>query len=150
MNLQLKLPTRSHKPSNQCSTKNNIDIHYLIDLENIGHRWVDLVITTNPRARFHVFYTPKSAVIPIDRIDDVISIRDRVTFIQCYPGPNALDYQLDTQLGYMISKFPHRKFIIVSGDAGYDNVIRFWVDRGVSIERLCDPHVPANVLTIVE
>ncbi len=44
-------------------------------------------------------------------------------------GKNALDFQLSTFLGFLISKNPEESFYIISKDRGFQRVIGFWEER---------------------
>lgn len=108
--------------------------HYLIDTENMGRDWMEL-----PDERkdvvYHIFYTDKSPTIPIECIKRMITKQENIKFIKCHTGANALDFQLVTQLGYMIATAPEDRYYIVSKDTGYDSVVKFWAERGTKIDR---------------
>lgn len=114
--------------------KHSID-RYLIDTENLGRDWVEL-LDKRENAVYHIFYTEKSPAIPIECIEQMMAKRDSIRFIKCYTGANALDFQLVTQMGYMLAVAPEDHYHIVSKDTGYDAVVKFWVERGSAVERI--------------
>ena len=108
--------------------------HYLIDTENMGRDWVEL-LDEREDAVYHIFYTEKSSAIPIECIERMMTKQESIQFIKCYTGANALDFQLVTQLGYMLATAPESHYHIVSKDTGYDAVVKFWAERGIQIDR---------------
>lgn len=109
--------------------------HYLIDTENMGRDWVEL-LDKHENAIYHIFYTEKSPAIPIECIERMMEKQESIKFIKCYTGANALDFQLVTQLGYMLATMPEDHYHIVSRDTGYDAVVKFWGERGIAVERV--------------
>ena len=56
-------------------------------------------------------------------------------FLECYTGHNGMDFQIATELGYIIHKHPNDEFIIVSDDAGFDVLSSYWKDRNINVNR---------------
>lgn len=108
--------------------------HYLIDTENMAREWVELM-DGRGNAIYHIFYTEKSAAIPIECIERMMAKQESIQFVKCYTGANALDFQLVTQLGYMLATMPEDYYHIVSKDTGYDAVVKFWAERGTKVDR---------------
>ena len=61
--------------------------------------------------------------------------------IKCNPGKNGLDFQLVSYLGYLLKTASKSNYVIVSNDCGFDAVVRFWQERGMSVSRTNVYHV---------
>ena len=57
-------------------------------------------------------------------------------FIKCFEGSNALDFQLVTQLGYLLCENQENRYVIVSNDTGFDAAVRYWKQRNMPVQRL--------------
>ena len=55
-----------------------------------------------------------------------------------YPSKNALDFQLATQLGYLIANQAANMYYIVSKDKGFEILSGYWKSRGVSVTLIAD------------
>ena len=109
---------------------------YYVDSENVGDMWIDLMSDAEPDAQFLVFYTSRSPHIAYENAIKLLKFDNKPEFIHCCEGNNALDFQLVTCLGYMLCKNPNDEIFIVSRDAGFDAVINFWHERGITIRRI--------------
>ena len=89
--------------------------HYLIDSENVGDFWIPLL------------------ELPADQAELIVRT---VTFIKCYEGTNALDFQLCSELGYLIAVNKGDDFIIVTNDTGYDAAVKYWRHKEYSVKRI--------------
>ena len=119
---------------------------YLVDSENIGASWSQLLPTMSQEDKMFVFYTEKSPYISYDNLLQVIAHCQIPVFIKCYEGKNALDFQLVSELGFKMSQEPKAEFIIVSDDYGYDAAVRYWKERRYNVHRIgkknCKPMPP--------
>ena len=112
--------------------------YYYVDSENVGDNWVKLLQTVDKEDVFIVFYTDKSPNMKYENLIIVREAKNMIQFEKCYKGPNALDFQLTTQIGYDIcNNTAEIEYVIVSNDAGFDAVVRYWKDREVPIKRIC-------------
>jgi hypothetical protein len=71
--------------------------------------------------------------------DSLIKLKESdrtVTFIKCYEGTNALDFQLCSELGYLIAVNKGDDFIIVTNDTGYDAAVKYWRHKEYSVKRI--------------
>ena len=82
--------------------------HYLIDSENVGDFWIPLL------------------ELPADQAELIV----------CYEGTNALDFQLCSELGYLIAVNKGDDFIIVTNDTGYDAAVKYWRHKEYSVKRI--------------
>ena len=110
--------------------------YYLIDSENVGDFCIPLLDLPADRAELIVFYTKNSPHMSYDSLIKLKESDRKVTFIKCYEGTNALDFQLCTQLGFLIALHEKDDFIIVTNDTGYDAAVKFWRRKEYSVKRI--------------
>ena len=110
--------------------------HYLIDSENVGDFWIPLLDLPADRAELIVFYTKNSPHMSYDSLIKLKESDRKVTFIKCYEGTNALDFQLCSELGFLIAQNPGDEFIIVTNDTGYDAAVKYWRRKEYSVKRI--------------
>lgn len=119
---------------------------YLVDSENIGASWSQLLASMSKEDRMYVFYTDKSPYISYENLLQVIAHCEIPVFLKCYEGKNALDFQLVSELGFKLCQDPTAEFIIVSDDYGYDAAVRYWSERKYNVRRIgkkyCRPILP--------
>ncbi len=119
---------------------------YLVDSENIGASWSQLLQSMSSEDKMFVFYTDKSPYISYDNLLQVIAYCSVPVFIKCYEGKNALDFQLVSELGYKLCQEPEAEFIIISDDYGYDAAVKYWKERSYHVHRIgkkyCKPMPP--------
>ena len=110
--------------------------HYLIDSENVGDFWIPLLELPADQAELIVFYTKNSPHMSYDSLIKLKEADRTVTFIKCYEGTNALDFQLCSELGYLIAVNKGDDFIIVTNDTGYDAAVKYWRHKEYSVKRI--------------
>ncbi len=112
-------------------------VYYLVDSENIGGDWVDLVSVANKNDRILVFYTDKSVHISCAKARMLYECdRNIIEWIPCSAGTkNALDFQLVTQLGAIIPRHAASEYVIFSNDNGFDVVVDYWCKNGVRVSK---------------
>ena len=119
---------------------------YLVDSENIGSGWSQLLASMTEADRMFVFYTDKSPYISYENLLQVIAYCNIPVFLKCYEGKNALDFQLVSELGFKLCESPGDEFIIVSDDYGYDAAVKYWAERNYNVcrigKKLCKPAAP--------
>ncbi len=109
---------------------------YLIDSENISDEWADILDRMGQQDAIFVFYTDKSAHISCQRVCKLMQQgAGRVWWIKCFEGNNALDFQLVSELGAMIGREAAFEYVIISKDNGYNSVVKYWNDRGITLSR---------------
>lgn len=109
--------------------------YYLVDTENVQTAWHDFTHTANDNDVFLLFYSTATCKISMNMFGPACLRNIQFKFIECYTGPNGMDFQLATELGYIISQHPDASFVIISKDMGYDVLVRYWNDRHVRVER---------------
>lgn len=112
---------------------------YFVDYENINGKSLKPTLDISRGDIVFIFYTNACRNIS----DSTIKlIGDKGGFLKTFKVKNgvrnALDFQLSSYIGYIISKnfFANYKLIIVSGDKGYDVVCDFWRKRDINIQRI--------------
>ena len=107
---------------------------WLIDLENVGKAWTEILDKAKPGDTVAVFWSNQAAEWSLyywnlSQIPDI-----RFMFPQCETGThNALDFQLTAWLGRMSVLDPDARFVIVSGDRGYRPLRDFLGKRGIPV-----------------
>lgn len=111
-------------------------VNYFIDSENVGFTWLDPIFKElKGNDRIFLFYTDNSPKIPYEKLEQLSSVMKQIHIVYCYEGPNALDFQLCTYLGYLMKSGPKSEYIIVSNDHGYDAVVQFWKSKDKIVKR---------------
>lgn len=114
---------------------------YFVDTENMsGEPIACLLKGIDDSSKALLFYTKKSNYISYEVLGTFFEKRDQISLIACDCGTdNALDFQLVSVLGSLISDFMNKgldsdipELIIVSKDHGFDAVIKFWKLRGIN------------------
>ena len=109
---------------------------YLVDTENVGSVWVDLIPTLAKQDCLLLFYTVNSSGISYEDLLKLAGQEQKYEMIQCFTGRNGLDFQLVSYLGYLIKSNAKAEFIIISNDIGYDAVVRFWSAKHIYESRV--------------
>lgn len=105
---------------------------YLIDYENVREHGLKN-IRYKKDDMIYLFYTANAAKIELDALSE---IEAAMKFIKVAAGKQSLDMHLISYLGYLICEHEGRaEFVIVSNDAGYDGVLRFWQAKGYKCSR---------------
>lgn len=108
---------------------------YLIDTENVGTAWKDILPIKNSIDQILLFYTENSPYISYADLGVILQYPNAFEMIKCNTGKNGLDFQLVSYLGYLLKTASKSNYIIVSNDTGFDSVVKFWQERGMSILR---------------
>lgn len=109
---------------------------YLIDVENVGHRWLQLLQDLHDVDKILIFYTDVSMKFSFDNLKEMRPWMHQISLIRCFRGtPNALDFQLTGVLGQLSVRYPEFTYCIVSNDNGYDPWVLFLKGMGVSVYR---------------
>lgn len=105
-----------------------VEIYYLIDYENVHEDGLLGSENMNSHDHVHLFYTENASKISIEKFANFHSIDFSIHRIPV--GKQSLDMHLVSYLGYPIGKNESSnlkcKYIIVSNDTDYDNIIHFW------------------------
>ncbi|MDO4499941.1 MAG: PIN domain-containing protein [Erysipelotrichaceae bacterium] len=112
-------------------------VAYLIDTENVGSTWIDL-LASHKKMDLHLFVTENAKNLNFSLLHEITENKNKnkYTIHDCKIGKNSLDFYLSSYLGYLIGKNANSEYVIVSQDTGYDNVIEFWTNKGFKISRI--------------
>lgn len=100
---------------------------FLVDFENVNSSGLSGINKLSENDSVYIFYTPNASSLSFDAHKQIIDSKAVIKyFCVSSGGKNALDFQLDSFLGYLISSSEDRDFYIVSADNGFQAVKSFW------------------------
>ncbi len=108
---------------------------YLVDTENVGTAWKELLPQKGAKDMIILFYTENSPGISYVDLNVIRAYPSSFDMVLCYPGKNGLDFQMVSYLGYLIKTAPKTEYVIISNDTGYDAAVKFWRDREIEVCR---------------
>lgn len=109
--------------------------YFLVDTENVPKEWQPFTEDAQKDDVFVLFYSKNVAPVSMSLFGAASIKGVRFEFIECRVGANAMDFQLVTELGKLVTLHPSDLFVILSKDCGYDVVIQYWQDRNINIKR---------------
>lgn len=109
--------------------------YYLVDTENVQTNWDTLVPAAKEQDVFVLFYSKATSRMNMAMFGQAGLKNIQFRFVECYTGHNGMDFQIATELGYLINQYRTNGFIIVSDDAGFDVLSNYWKDRNVQVDR---------------
>lgn len=111
--------------------------YFYIDSENISSKcWVDHLGELSGTDTVYVFYSINSPSLPLSRAFHFYSCKARILPIKVVTGsPNAMDFMLVSYLSRKTLSASKSKHYILSNDTGYDIVIGWLMDSGISVQR---------------
>lgn len=106
---------------------------YLIDFENVTSAGISGIQRLTKDDKVYIFYTVNASNMSFAAHLNLLSSPAEVIYYNVSSGgKNALDFQLASFLGYLISKGEDKNFCIISNDKGYDYVKSFWERSGLA------------------
>lgn len=106
---------------------------YLIDFENVTSAGISGIQRLTKDDKVYIFYTVNASNMSFAAHLNLLSSPAEVIYYNVSSGgKNALDFQLASFLGYLISKGEDKNFCIISNDKGYDYVKSFWERNGLA------------------
>ena len=109
---------------------------YLIDFENVHDSGLNGVTYLKETDDVFIFYSMKSEHMSFDTHVSIMKSAAKVKYIKLRrSAKNYLDFQLVTHLGYLIGSGQPGPYFIISKDTGYDSVLDYWKDHGVTVTR---------------
>ena len=106
--------------------------YYLIDYENTGETGLNGIDKLDENSLVVIFYSVNNGRISFEMHQKLMEAKARIKYVKVALGAkNALDFQLSSYLGYLISQNQGDTFCIISRDNGYNAVIRFWEGYGI-------------------
>lgn len=111
--------------------------YILVDTENGCNYGIESILKRVDTPKLCLYHTKNSGGLLISLVEWAVQHPTQIEFIPCTCGkPNALDFQIVTDLGYKISKDPEAKYILLTKDTGFDAAIDFWKRRGIDVVRV--------------
>lgn len=106
---------------------------YLIDFENVTSAGISGIQRLSKEDKVYIFYTVNASNMSFAAHMNLLSSPAEVIYYNVTSGgKNALDFQLASFLGFLISKGEDKDFYIISNDKGYDHVKSFWERSGIA------------------
>ncbi|MBR6322858.1 MAG: hypothetical protein IKR59_08315 [Lachnospiraceae bacterium] len=115
--------------------------YYLVDYENVKSHGLDGIVKMSEDDVVSIFYSENADTMSFSLHQKLNETKAHVIYEKVEVGTkNALDFQLVTELGYLIRDMQDREvsFFIVSKDKGYGNTVTYWKKRGVKINQVVD------------
>lgn len=112
---------------------------YLIDYENVKCDGLNGITKLTKDDKVIIFYSDNADKLTFGlhkRINEAVA---DISYIKVEVGmKNALDFQLVSYLGYLIAQDLNNTYHIISNDAGFNSVVKFWLKRKVTIDVATD------------
>ena len=113
--------------------------YYLVDFENVKKDGLDGIHKLGKEDKVCIFYSKNADSITFDQHSRITESQATIEFCKVDVGSkNALDFQLATQLGYLIANQAANMYYIVSKDKGFEILSGYWKSRGVSVTLIAD------------
>lgn len=113
---------------------------YFVDVENVATLGFIDLHNLSKSTTVYYFVSDKCYRPSYTEIESLIKAKCKVEFIHSVlQGANALDFQLSTYIGNLIGRrgeSSKHEYIIVSGDKGYDAIVKYWQQFDVNISRI--------------
>lgn len=109
---------------------------YLVDFENMGNKWADALEGISEGDTAYLFYSDNSPKAMLEQLEKVERMGAVLKFRRCESGHNGLDFQLASELGYLIARNAGDAYYILSCDSGFDVLGPYWQSAGASVSRI--------------
>lgn len=107
--------------------------HVLIDWENVQPKEADIRRLVPDVTHVWIFHGPNQRRVG----DNQKSFGDSLTLVPISrAGKNALDFHLSYYVGYISSRSPHARFVVISNDQGYGPMLKHASDLGFAASQL--------------
>lgn len=121
-------PLRTGLPAGTAAVS-TVEAHVLVDWENVQPKESELRALVPDVSDVWVFHGPNQKVDP----ESYSSFGWRVTPVKiARSGKNALDFHLSFYMGYIASRHPDARFVVVSNDKGYGPMLEHAEELGFS------------------
>ena len=118
---------------------------YLVDYENIKNIKGCDTLTANDTVVF--FYTANADKLSFDLHKQLLRSPVKKEYFEAKcGGKNALDFQLSTYAGSLLTAYPEERVYIVANDKDYEYIVTFWKELGVNRLQIVKniPDVPSE------
>jgi len=127
-NAKKHLPLRTGLPAGTAAMS-TVETHVLVDWENVQPKEGDLRALVPDVTDVWIFHGPNQKVDP----ESHGAFGSRVTPVKiARAGKNALDFHLSFYMGYIASRHPDARFVVVSNDKGYGPMLEHAAQLGFS------------------
>lgn len=117
-----------------------MSVHYLIDFENVREEGLKACRPAGAEDVIYLIYTANASKANLDAMS---GLRASLKIIKVAAGKQSLDMHLVSFLGFLLSSYGQKDaFRIVSNDAGFDGVVRFWSGEGYEVSRIKTVEAP--------
>ncbi len=109
--------------------------HYLIDYENVHQTGFEGIEKLSSDDFVTIFYTQNANTLSFELHQALINCKAKVSIVKVdNSSKNALDFQLSSYLGFLISNTERLDIHIISNDKGFECLRTFWAERGYKIK----------------
>lgn len=113
--------------------------YYLVDFENVKKDGLDGIHLLEEKDMVCIFYSKNADSITFEQHRRIMESKAAIEFCKVDVGSkNALDFQLATQLGFLIANHRADQYYIVSKDKGFEILGGYWKGRGVAVTLIAD------------
>ncbi len=113
--------------------------YYLVDFENVKKDGLDGIHMLGSDDQVCIFYSKNADSITFDQHRRIMESQASIMLCKVDVGSkNALDFQLATQLGFLIANKAATSYYIVSRDKGFEILSSYWKNREVSVTLIAD------------
>ena len=103
---------------------------FLVDYENVGPDGLKGLEGLDESSEVMIFYSFKAQNLTWDLHEKIKKCKANFILKKVSVGfKDALDFQLSSYIGYIITKKSYENLIIISNDRGYEAIIRFWKEE---------------------
>ena len=100
---------------------------YLVDFENVKSKGLTGIDSLTEYDRVIIFYSENADTINFEMHQKVLISKAEVEYFKVnVGGKNALDFQLSTLLGYLVSRNYYTHIFVISNDKSFDFLHDFW------------------------
>ncbi|MCL2633018.1 MAG: PIN domain-containing protein [Oscillospiraceae bacterium] len=109
---------------------------FLIDFENVHSEGMAGVDSLTDNDEVVIFYSANADSVTFELLHKLMFCKARLRYFKIRRGGrNALDFQLSSFLGYLISKHgENAEFYLISKDNGFDFVMDFWESGCIDVK----------------
>lgn len=113
--------------------------YYLVDFENVKKDGLDGIHKLEKEDRVCILYSKNADSITFEQHKKIMESKADIELCKVDVGSkNALDFQLATQLGFLIANKTADSYYIVSKDKGFEILSGYWKNRGISVTLIAD------------
>lgn len=113
--------------------------YYLVDFENVKKDGLDGIHKLEQEDKVCILYSKNADSITFEQHKKIMESKADIELCKVDVGSkNALDFQLATQLGFLIANKAADSYYIVSKDKGFEILSGYWKSRGISVTLIAD------------